>query len=181
MEISPKDVLKFWFETIEPKSWWVKDVAFDQSIEEQFGETLQQAIRGELYHWRETAHGRLAEIIVLDQFSRNIFRDTAKAFAADGMALVLAQQAISVGAQLELLDNQKSFLYMPFMHSESLLIHQQALQLFSEPGLEGNIDFEKRHMVIIEQFGRYPHRNNILGRESTTEEIEFLSQPGSSF
>ena len=176
-----KDIIEFWFETIEPKKWWVKDDAFDQLLHEQFGALHQQATNGELFSWRHSAHGRLAEIIILDQFSRNIYRNSARSFAYDPMALVLAQEAINNNAHEQLKDREKSFLYMPFMHSESLVIHQQAINLFSEPGLEGNTEFEKRHLAIIERFGRYPHRNKILGRESTAEEIEFLKQPGSSF
>jgi uncharacterized protein (DUF924 family) len=127
------------------------------------------------------AEGRLAEIIVLDQFSRNMFRDTPAAFAQDALALVLAQEAVFSGADKLLSETQCSFLYMPFMHSESLVIHELAVELFSKPGLEGNLDFEMRHKVIIEKFGRYPHRNNILQRESTEEEMEFLKLPGSGF
>jgi len=175
------DIITFWFETIEPRKWWVKDDIFDQLLHEQFGELHQQAANGELFSWRCSAHGRLAEIIILDQFSRNIYRNSARSFAYDSMALVLAQEAINNNTPEQLNDKEKSFLYMPFMHSESLVIHQQAIKLFSEPGLEGNTEFEKRHLAIIERFGRYPHRNRILGRDSTAEEIEFLKQPGSSF
>jgi uncharacterized protein (DUF924 family) len=123
----------------------------------------------------------LAEIIVLDQFSRNMFRDTAMGFAQDGLALVLAQEAVSQGVDQELSLTQRAFLYMPFMHSESLVIHDLAVKFFSQQGMEGNLDFEFRHKAIIEQFGRYPHRNAVLGRQSTPEELEFLKQPGSAF
>lgn len=176
-----QSVLQFWFEEIEPKKWWVKDPAFDQLLRERFGKLHAQAARGELFAWRKTAEGRLAEIIVLDQFSRNIFRDTPAAFAQDVLALVLAQEAVVAGADKSLPEKQCSFLYMPFMHSESLAIHDVAVKLFSKPGLEGNLDFEMKHKVIIEKFGRYPHRNEILGRASTAEELEFLKQPNSGF
>jgi uncharacterized protein (DUF924 family) len=179
--MQPQEIITFWFTTIEPKSWWIKDEAFDSLLNQKFSEIHQQAAQGELFHWRKTALGRLAEIIILDQFSRNIYRDSAKSFAYDALALILAQEAINVGANKELQGKELAFLYMPFMHSESLAIHQVAEQLFSEPGLEGNTDFEKRHKVIIEKFGRYPHRNEILNRESTEDEIDFLKQPGSSF
>jgi uncharacterized protein (DUF924 family) len=179
--MQPQEIITFWFSTIKPKSWWVKDADFDLLLNEKFGDIHQQATQGELFHWRTTAEGRLAEIIVLDQFSRNIYRDSAKSFAYDGLALILAQEAINVGANKELKDKQRAFLYMPFMHSESLAIHQIAEKLFNEPGLEGNTDFEKRHKEIIERFGRYPHRNKILNRDSTEEEIAFLREPGSSF
>jgi uncharacterized protein (DUF924 family) len=176
-----QSVLHFWFDEIESKKWWVKDAAFDQLIRERFGDVHAKAARGELFSWRKMAEGRLAEIIVLDQFSRNMFRDTPAAFAQDALALVLAQEAVFSGADKLLSETQCSFLYMPFMHSESLVIHELAVELFSKPGLEGNLDFEMRHKVIIEKFGRYPHRNNILQRESTEEEMEFLKLPGSGF
>jgi uncharacterized protein (DUF924 family) len=124
---------------------------------------------------------RLAEIIVLDQFSRNMYRDTPQSFAYDVIALVLAQEAVAQGAHRELALPKRSFVLMPYMHSESLLVHEQAMQLFDQPGLEDDLDFERRHKSIIERFGRYPHRNAILGRTSTAEELEFLKQPGSSF
>ncbi|MCW8832764.1 MAG: DUF924 domain-containing protein, partial [Colwellia sp.] len=127
------------------------------------------------------AQGRLAEIILLDQFSRNMYRDTPKSFAQDPLALALSQQAIQMGADKALTAVERSFLYMPFMHSESLLIHQQACQLYKDNGIDSNYQFELKHLAIIERFGRYPHRNKILGRESTPAEITFLTQPGSSF
>jgi uncharacterized protein (DUF924 family) len=176
-----RSVVHFWFEEIESKKWWVKDPDFDRLIGEHFGGLHSQAARGELFVWRKTAEGRLAEIIVLDQFSRNMFRDTPAAFAQDAVALVLAQEAVAAGVDKVLSEAQCSFLYMPFMHSESLAIHEMAVALFSRPGLEGNLDFEMKHKVIIEKFGRYPHRNAILGRESSAEEVEFLNQPNSGF
>ena len=118
---------------------------------------------------------------MLDQFSRNIYRDTAKAFAQDAMALVLAQEAVASGALLQLNADERNFLLMPYMHSESAVIHQQAEALFKHYAPENNYQFELKHKVIIDRFGRYPHRNAILGRVSTTEELEFLKQPGSDF
>lgn len=177
------DVLKFWFEEIEPKQWWNKDVEFDAEIKSRFEATYHQAIRCELYPWRAQPEGRLAEIIVLDQFPRNMYRDQAKSFAHDSIAVALTQAAIEIGADKQLTQNPKylAFLYMPLMHSESLVIHELAVQKFSQPGLENNLEFEYKHKAIIERFGRYPHRNKILGRESTNEELEFLKQPNSSF
>ena len=174
-------VLQFWFEDISPKQWWAKDPTFDNDIEQRFGATLTAARAGELYRWRTSPGGRLAEILVLDQFSRNIFRDTAEAFSQDGMALILAQEAVAVGTLKALTLSQRPFLLMPYMHSESALIHRQAEQLFNQPGLEDNYRFELRHKEIIDRFGRYPHRNAILGRQSTTAELAFLQQPGASF
>ncbi len=174
-------ILDFWFQELTPKDWWQKDLAFDQMISQRFKEVHQAANHGELYLWRKTAKGRLAEIIVLDQFSRNMYRELPQSFASDSLALVLAQEAISLAADKALSAVERSFLYMPFMHSESLLIHNVALDLYRENGIESNYNFEVKHRDIIEQFGRYPHRNEILGRTSTNEEIEFLSTPGSSF
>ena len=135
----------------------------------------------ELWTWRETAEGRLAEIIVLDQFSRNLFRDHPASFAQDPLALSLAQEAVRLGLDQQLAPDQRCFMYMPFMHSESKIIHAQALQLFEALGNPMNLDFELKHKTIIDRFGRYPHRNQILERESTPEEVEFLTQPNSSF
>ena len=174
-------VIEFWFNKVDRKKWWTKDTEFDQLIATRFKELHLSATNGELYHWRETPEGRLAEIILLDQFSRNIYRDTPLAFASDSQALVLAQEAIRVGANQQLTPEKQAFLYIPFMHSESSDIHKIAVKLFSEPGLEANLNFELRHKKIIDRFGRYPHRNRILGRKSTQEEIDFLKQPGSSF
>ena len=176
-----REILSFWFEEIEPSMWWVKNDDFDKLIIERFSEIHARATRCELFAWREKAKGRLAEIIVLDQFSRNMFRDSALAFANDGMSLALAQEAISCGADQALTPVQRSFLYMPFMHSESLKIHEVAVELFHKNGIQSNLDFEFSHKKIFEKFGRYPHRNKVLGRESTAEEIEFLTRPGSSF
>ena len=176
-----KDVIKFWFEDINPAKWWIKDSEFDQAIITRFSELHQCAVAGELFHWRRSAEGRLAEIIILDQFSRNMFRDTPRAFVYDNMALVLAQEAIAFGADKELSQLQCSFVYLPFMHSESAVIHQQAVFLYQGNDIQTNLDFELQHQAIIEQFGRYPHRNTILGRESTVEELAFLDTPDSSF
>ncbi|WP_028771518.1 DUF924 family protein [Shewanella waksmanii] len=178
---TPDDIIQFWFDEIDPKLWWVKDTAFDQQLSQRFGRLLEQAKKAELYHWRTTPQGRLAEIIVLDQFSRNIYRDTPGVFAADPMALTLAQEAVTQGADKELKPNQVPFLYMPYMHSESVKIHEIAMVLFSRDAAKGNLEFERRHKAIIDRFGRYPHRNHILNRPSTEDELVFLSQPGSSF
>ena len=176
-----EDVLNFWFNELTPQQWWVKDDKLDAEIKQRFAALHTKAARCELFDWRIAAKGRLAEIIVLDQFSRNIYRGTPQAFTQDSLALALAQEAISLAADKALSPVECSFLYLPFMHSESALIHQVAVSLYSTPGLEKNLDFEIQHKNIIDRFGRYPHRNAILGRESTTEELVFLQQPGSSF
>jgi len=174
-------ILEFWFEELQPAQWWKKDASFDAMIIERYAELHAQAAQCELYTWRRTGQGRLAEIIILDQFPRNMYRDSAHAFATDPLALALAQEAVATGADAALSAIQRSFLYMPYMHSESPRIHELALDLYTRNGLKDNLAFESKHKDIIDRFGRYPHRNAILGRQSTAEEIEFLKQPGSSF
>ena len=177
---SPGKVLDFWFREIDPKLWWTHDPAFDDVIRTRYGELLERAAAGELYPWRATARGRLAEIIVLDQFSRNVYRDTPRMFAQDAAALVLSQEAVAAGALAELDLPGRAFLLLPFMHSESRAIHAVAEPLFREHAPK-NLEFELKHKAIVDRFGRYPHRNAVLGRPSTPEELEFLTQPGSSF
>jgi uncharacterized protein (DUF924 family) len=179
--LAATEIIQFWFEDIEPKQRLIKDFEFDELLRVKFGDVHRLASQGLLYAWREHPLDALAEIIVLDQFSRNMFRDTKQAFATDILALVLAQEAIRKKFDKELDSIKKSFLYMPFMHSESKKIHDIALFLFDQPGLEDSFNFEVKHKAIIDRFGRYPQRNELLGRESTAEELEFLSQSGSSF
>ena len=174
-----REIIDFWFVEISPSQWWKKDTSFDDIIESKFLTVHNKAIKGELFSWRGTSLGRLAEIIVLDQFSRNIYRNKPESFAYDASALILAQSAIAGGYDSALATAQRMFMYMPFMHSESLLIHEQAVTLFS--GMKSSLDFEHKHKLIIEKFGRYPHRNTLLGRTSTPEEIQFLTQPNSNF
>lgn len=176
-----REVLRFWFEDIKPEEWWKPSVDLDKAICDKFGELHRSATLGELEEWRSSPRGRLAEIIVLDQFSRNIYRGKPQAYAWDSMALTLSQEAIRQRANEELSAPKRAFLYLPYMHSESKKIHREAMELFGQPGLEYNLEFEIKHKAIIDRFGRYPHRNNILGRESTPEELKFLEEPGSSF
>ncbi|TDM08755.1 MAG: DUF924 domain-containing protein [Ideonella sp. MAG2] len=175
------EVLTFWFEELQPAQWWKVDPALDQRIAERFGALHAQARQCELADWRGSARGRLAEVIVLDQFSRNMFRGQAGAFACDPLALALAQEAVTQGLDKRLTPDQRAFLYLPFMHSESAKVHEQAVQLYTALGQQNNLNFELRHKAIIDRFGRYPHRNAQLGRVSTAEELAFLTQPGSSF
>lgn len=179
--MDPCDVIDFWFHELQPRDWWKKSDNLDTTIRKRFGAVHSAAVRGELYDWRASPTGRLAEIIVIDQFSRNIYRDTPESFAYDVISVVLTQEAVAGGADTDLDGSRKSFLYMPLMHSESRRLHEVALRLFDQPGLENNLEFEKKHKAIIDRFGRYPHRNKILGRNSTAGEIAFLQQPGSSF
>jgi len=180
-KIDYKEVLHFWFEEIDKKSWFKKDLSFDQTLMSRFGTLHRCAEQSELFNWRRTASGRLAEIIVLDQFSRNLYRNSPRSFASDPLSLALAQEAILQNLDETLTAEQRVFLYMPFMHSESKTIHEVAFKLFEDLALDDNLEYEVRHKSIIDRFGRYPHRNQILGRESTPEELEFLAQPGSSF
>jgi uncharacterized protein (DUF924 family) len=179
--MSPEAILHFWFTELTPKHHFAKDAALDETIRTRFSATLEAAARCELFAWRETPEGRLSEILVLDQFSRNVYRDTPRAFAQDALALALAQELVASGQDRNLPLAQRSFAYMPYMHSESALVHAQAVELFSQPGLEDTLRFELRHKEIIDRFGRYPHRNALLGRVSSPEELAFLIEPGSGF
>ena len=179
--MQPQSILHFWFTELTPKHHFAKDAALDETIRTRFGATLEAAARCELFAWRATPEGRLAEVLVLDQFSRNVYRDTPRAFAQDALALALAQELVASRQDRSLPLAQRSFAYMPYMHSESELVHTQAVALFSQPGMEDNLAFELRHKQIIDRFGRYPHRNAVLGRTSSALELAFLSEPGSSF
>lgn len=181
MAMTPQEVLTFWFEEATYSQWFARDDAFDATIRERFAATHAAAVAGELWHWRETPQGRLAEVIVLDQFSRNLFRADARAFAHDGMALALAQEAIGCGDDEKLTTAERRFLYMPFMHSESGAIHEVAGELFASIDDENTLKYEVLHKKIIDRFGRYPHRNKVMGRETTAEEEAFLKEPNSAF
>jgi uncharacterized protein (DUF924 family) len=175
------EVLHFWFEEITPEQWWKVDPDLDELIVKRFSALHAQANRCELFAWRSEPRGRLAEIIVLDQLSRNMYRNHPRAFASDPLALALAQEAVAAGADQALSTEQRGFLYMPYMHSESRIVHNAADALFKAYTSEKRHEFELRHKAIIDRFGRYPHRNEILGRESTEEERAFLAEPGAGF
>ena len=179
--MTPDTVLDFWFSDETRPFWFAKSDGFDAQIRERFYGVWQQAAAGELNHWRTTLRGRLAEIIVLDQFSRNLFRDSPKAFAQDLAALCLADEAVSQPDFAAASETDRHFILMPLMHSESRQVHERAAKLFETYTTPYAHDFELKHKVIIDRFGRYPHRNAVLGRESTAEELEFLTQEGSSF
>ena len=171
-----KIVLLFWFSEESRPKWFASDPSFDAVVSSRYGALLQAAKRGELSSWRETIRGRLAEIIVLDQFSRNIHRGRATAFENDAQALVLAQEAARGTTRFELFADERAFLYMPFMHSESPVIQEEGLKLFFEAGLESNLAYAQEHCRVIRRFGRFPHRNAILGRVSTVEEELYLAK-----
>ena len=176
-----RSVLSFWFEDSTPQQWFAKDDAFDAAIRQRFANLHREAAQAQLWPWRTTPSGRLAEILVLDQFSRNLHRDSAQAFACDGMALVLAQEAVAAQADAALPVDWRAFVYMPYMHSESLAVQDESVALFTRLSNPNNLDFAVRHRDIVARFGRFPHRNALLGRASTAEETAFLREPGSAF
>ena len=166
-------ILNFWFQELEASDWFSSSNDLDVRIKDQFEATYHQVVAGEKAHWRDAPEGRLAEIIVLDQFSRNMFRGTAASFAADPLALALAQEAVRNGDDRKLEIEKRVFLYMPYMHSESAKVHEQAMELFRETP---NLKYEVKHKAIIDRFGRYPHRNKALGRKSTPEELAWMKE-----
>ena len=175
-----KTVTDFWFIELHPKQHWIKDPKLDDKIKTRFERTLIQARACELFEWRKNPKGRLAEIIVLDQFSLNIYRGIPESFTSNPQALTLAQEAVA-GDHDELKPLEKAFLYMPFMQSESLLIQDQSVRLFENLGNQNNLDYAIKLRKVIQRFGRFAYRNSILDHPSTVEETEFLKQPGSSF
>ena len=176
-----REVLRFWFQDTAPEMWWAVDPAFDELIRSRFLDLMDQAVGCELHDWRNEPQGRLAEIIVLDQFSRNLYRNTPLAYSQDPMSLALAQEAVRLQAHTMLSPTERSFLLLPFMHSESRQIHVLAERLYREFAPPFNYEFELKHKAVIDRFGRYPSRNAILGRVSTAEESEFLKEHGSGF
>lgn len=193
LDNNARAVLDFWFDKDNEQYWFAQNDNFDKQIQDKFGDIWQAAKQGECVTWRiadaptdsnssiTALAGRLAEIIVLDQFSRNLCREQACAFAQDSMAIALAQEAIGQPHFETLPMEWRKFIIMPFMHSESLIIHERYLPLFEQLNDTVTLDIEHTHKDIIKQFGRYPHRNKTLGRESTDEEEAFLQQPNSSF
>lgn len=181
MIAEPGEIVRFWFETLSPKDWYGAPAQVDAEIVRRFGETYETLKDGVPPKWRETPEGMLGAILVLDQFPRNMFRGTPQAFATDGQALALAKRAVAEGLDMKLPPQQRCFVYLPFQHSEELADQERSVGLFTALGNPTNLDFAYRHEEIIARFGRFPHRNVILGRESTEEERAFLEQPGSSF
>lgn len=175
------DVLHFWFVEHGRDDWFGGKPEFDARIEHAFGETHLAVAAGEAWHWREQPEGRLAEIIVLDQFSRQLYRGEARAFASDAMALALAQEAVAGGHDQKLPQQQRGFLYMPYMHSESLVVHEEAVRLFTLLGVEETLKYELMHVEVLKRFGRYPRRNAALGRSSTSKEVEYCASSEGMF
>lgn len=169
------DVLQFWFVDHGQKDWFGGGPEFDAKLAVAFGETHLAVAAGEAWTWRTTPRGRLAEIIVLDQFSRQLFRKQAKAFASDPMALALAQEVVAAGHDLALEPTQRMFLYMPYMHSELLVVHEEAIRLFTALGMDEVLTFEQAHVDVLKRFGRYPRRNEALGRTPTSVEAQYCA------
>ncbi|ANO52562.1 DUF924 family protein [Woeseia oceani] len=182
-ETTAADVLKFWFDDIEKVRWFKSDPDFDRELEERFGALLAAARNGELTDWCETASGYLALIIVLDQFSRNIFRGRADAFAADDQALQLTLDGIDKGIDEELTLEQRSFFYLPLRHAEDLVMQQLGLRKTRELNAAGygSDKYALNHLQLIERFGRFPHRNRVLGRADTIEEAQYLADGSAGF
>ncbi|MCC7703411.1 DUF924 domain-containing protein [Janthinobacterium sp. GW460P] len=193
MDRQAQKILDFWF--LPPDhpghgqarmEWFRKDDGFDAQIRAYFGALIDAAIAGDLGEWDATPHGALARLIVLDQFTRNVYRGTPRAFAGDAWALALAVAMTQQGLDQQLPPMLRAFVYLPFEHAEDLAMQARAVELFqrlsqTQPGFESMLDYAERHQEVIARFGRFPHRNTILGRASTSEEVEFLRQPGSSF
>ncbi len=193
MQMRPDDVLDFWFAPPgDPEHnrtravWFKKDDAFDAVIRKRFGGVIDLALAGALANWRATVDGAVAEIVVLDQFTRNAFRNTARAFAGDAAALASARALVTSGADRTLPGVRRQFVYLPFEHAEDLATQEESLRLFrglakDDLALADLVVWAERHHAVVARFGRFPHRNAILGRTSTPQEEAFLREPGSSF
>lgn len=188
--VDATQVTDFWFGTspdYQPRDeWFRKSDAFDAQIRSRFGPTIEAALSGGLHEWDATPRGRLARIVVLDQFTRNTFRGTPRAFAGDTLALAAAQQLVDAGLDQALPPVWRCFAYMPFEHAEDMAMQERAVQLFTalaatDARFDGNLDYAHRHLDVIRRFGRFPHRNAVLGRASTADELAYLAQPGSGF
>ena len=176
-----EEILDFWFGELRPEDWFNGGEAVDARIRERFLD-LHESLREQVpEEWRASARGTLAAAIALDQFPRNMYRNDPRAFAADAAAIALVKEALDRGFDRELSDEERKFLYLPFEHSEDPAEQARSVALFSMLGDETTLDYARQHQVIIDRFGRFPHRNETLGRPSTPEEIAFLEEPGSSF
>lgn len=190
LEDGAREVLEFWFGAVDGTQsraeWFRKDAGFDALIAQRFGAVIDEALANGLAEWTCGPRGALARIVVLDQFTRNVFRDTARAFAGDVLALAAAREMVRLGWDRLLPPVQRSFVYLPFEHAEDLAAQDESMRLFTalaaeHPASADTLVWAEKHRVIIERFGRYPHRNAALGRASTAEELAFLAEPGSRF
>jgi uncharacterized protein (DUF924 family) len=192
--MTPQQIRDFWFGPPDSptfgqprREWFVKDDAFDAQVRDRFGSTIRQALAGAFRDWdAHGAPGVLARILVLDQFTRNAYRNQPASFAGDALALAAARGLVDSGADRTLVPMQRAFVYLPFEHAEDAYLQERAVELFSSlaaehPGFDEMLDYAHRHRGVIARFGRFPHRNEILGRASTPEEVEFLRQSGSRF
>lgn len=188
---TPQEVLDFWFGAAGAADdgrartfWFEKSQTTDDAIRARFGAAVEAALQGAFEDWRRTPHGALALILLLDQFTRNVFRDTPRALAGDARALATAQALVERGDDRSLTPYERQFAYLPFEHAEDRAAQEVSLRLFAQlarEGLPGPLEWAQKHYDVIARFGRYPHRNAILGRESTPEELDFLRRPGSRF
>jgi len=183
-----REILDFWFGPLPHAAraeWFRKDPAFDAAIAARFGADVEAALLGAFRDWHSDARPALARVLLLDQFTRNVFRDTPRAFAGDDEALAAASAVVDAGLDRTLDAFERWFLYLPFEHAESAAMQQRSLELFTrladDTGDRSPLEWAEKHAVIVRRFGRYPHRNAILGRVSTPEEIAFLQEPGSRF
>ncbi len=182
MSIQPKDILDFWFEQYGPEDWFSKNEAFDQLIKVNFLNSYEEARTGVLHEWLETPDSLLAKIIVLDQFSRNMFRGDKRMYQADHLACFLSYLAIEKSFDQQFDDDQKLFIYLPLMHSEILKDQETCVAMIQNmDNIDMSLDYAIQHRDIVKEYGRFPHRNEILGRLSTPKELEFLKKEGSSF
>jgi len=186
MAAKPDDVLGFWFEDCTPEQWFAKNDAFDAALKMRFGACCNAAATGALDGWAADGRGALALVLVLDQFPRNLYRDDPRAWATDGAALMVAEAAIMQGWDAALAPLERMFLYLPFQHAEDRVLQARSVALYTaldeEPGAHPKaLESARRHREIVERFGRFPHRNAVLGRTSTPDELAFLEEPDSSF
>lgn len=183
MRDTKQEVLRFWFEETSPPQWFQKNDGFDAEVRARFLTTYEMAVRGLCDEWQRQAEGTLALCIVLDQFPRNMFRGTPKAFQSDAQALLIARLAIGKGFDQILQPVKRRFLYLPFEHSENLEDQKKSVCLFMSMKDDDPMGYEYalKHLEVIEKFGRFPHRNALLGRDSTAEELQYLSLPGAGF
>ena len=191
--VAAREVLDFWFGAPGAPDhgraraeWFRKSGAFDAEIAQRFGSLIEQALRDELHGWDAQPEAALARIVLLDQFTRNAYRDSPRAFAGDELALAAARAAVASGQDVSVRPVQRAFVYLPFEHAEDLALQDEAVRLFTQlaaeaPELSSMLDYAHRHRAVIARFGRFPQRNAPLGRASTTEELAFLQEPGSRF
>jgi len=170
-----QDIIAFWFDKKTRPLWFKSTAEFDLNLREKYFDVYNAAQNLELVSWQQTANGALALVIVLDQFPLNMFRGLAKSFATEALSRDVAREAIRKGLDTQLSAEEKAFLYMPFMHSEDINDQEASLNLFNQPGLENNLRFAEHHHNIIKQFGRFPHRNKILGRKNSEAELNYLN------